>query len=124
MATSDNWFSLAFPDNTFDGSITDADGRIIYTLTSEKRSFRSDVTTIVRPDASVAAMIKWGSIVELKRRLVLVQNATIPAKEYLALGDANTVGGPGSQVFQDLDGNEYYWKDEKVIRLVLQRNSF
>lgn len=100
MTSPDDWFSFAFPDNIFTGSITDADGRIIYTLTSEKRSFRSDVTTIVRPDASVAAMIKWGSIIELKRRLVMVPNATIPAKEYLAQGDANTVVAPARRCFK------------------------
>ncbi|KAG8903620.1 hypothetical protein FRC00_014628 [Tulasnella sp. 408] len=100
MTIPNNFSAFTFPDNVLNGPITDAGGRIMYTLTSEKRNFRSDVTTIARPDASI-------------RRSVVLTNATVPAKKYLADGKANSPAGRHAQVFQDQEGNEYYWSNNE-----------
>ncbi|KIO23356.1 hypothetical protein M407DRAFT_27136 [Tulasnella calospora MUT 4182] len=113
MTIPDDFLAFAFPDNILNGTVIDAGGRTLYTLTSEERNFRSDVTTITRPDASIVASIQWGSVIGLKRRSVVLPNATVPAKEYLAEGKASSLGGPGSQVFQDQEGNEYYWTNRE-----------
>ncbi|KAG8917536.1 hypothetical protein FRC01_002386 [Tulasnella sp. 417] len=119
MTTPDDFLAFAFPNSLLNGSITDAAGRIMYTLTSEERRFRSNTTTITRPDASIVVIIRWGSFIELKRRSVLVvlANATVPAKEYLAEGKASSLGGRDSQVFQDQEGNEYYWKNQECYEV-------
>ncbi|KAG8915907.1 hypothetical protein FRC01_003470 [Tulasnella sp. 417] len=113
MAIPANFLALAFPNSVFNGSITDAGGRIMYTLTSEARKFRSNVTTVTRSDADVVAVIQWGSVIRLKRRSVILTNATIPAKRYLTEGKIDSLGGRGSQGFQDLEANVYYWKNQE-----------
>lgn len=124
MATPDDFLAFAFPDSILNGSITDTAGGMLYTLTSEDRKFRSDTTTISRPDASTVAVIRWGSIIELKRRSVILADAIVPAKEYLAEGKADSLGGANSHVFQDLEGNAYYWKNQEVSRVMIRRGSF
>lgn len=120
MTIPDDFLTFTYPDAGLNGPITGADGTTKYTLTSKDRTFGSDTTTISRPDASTVAVLKWGSVVELKRRSVVLANATIPVKEFLVHGKTNSPGGPDSQSFQDQEGKEYYWKNNEVSRPVLR----
>lgn len=123
MTIPDNFVAFTYPDAGLNGPITDADGKTRYTLTSKDRTFGSDITTISRPDASTVAVIQWGSVVELKRRSVVLANSTIPVKEFLVHGKTNSVGGPESQSFQDQEGKEYYWKNNEVSRPVIHHQN-
>lgn len=125
MTTPDNFLAFAYPDAGLNGPITDVDGRTKYTLTSKDRTFGSDTTTISRPDASTVAVIKWGSVVELKRRSVVLANVriSIPVKEFLVNGKTHSSGGPDSQSFQDQEGKVYYWKNDEVSRPVLHHQN-
>ncbi|KAG8894965.1 hypothetical protein FRC01_012652, partial [Tulasnella sp. 417] len=113
MTIPDKFLAFAFPDTSWNGPITQAGGETLYTLTSEERNFKSDITTITRPDESTVAAIHWGSVIGLKRRSVVLANATIPAKEYLTEGGENSLHGRHAQIFRDLEGNEYYWKHKE-----------
>ncbi|KIO16782.1 hypothetical protein M407DRAFT_33562 [Tulasnella calospora MUT 4182] len=113
MTISNNFSAFTFIDSLLNGSITDASGHVIYILTTEKRNLGSDATTITRPEAGIVAIIRWGSVINLKRRSVVLPNGTVPAKEYMAEGKVSSLGGPGSQVFQDQGGNEYYWSNQE-----------
>ncbi|KAG9035101.1 hypothetical protein FS837_002039 [Tulasnella sp. UAMH 9824] len=113
MTFPNDFLASTFPENVLNVPIADAGGRLMYTLTSEKRKFRFDVTIIARPDASVVGPIQWGSVIKLKRRSMVLTNDTVPAKKYLADGKANSPAGRHSQVFQDQEGNEFYWTDHE-----------
>lgn len=117
MTIPDNFLIFAYPDDILNGTIVNAGGRVMYTLTTEEHIIRSDITTITRPDKSTVALIQWGSAIGRSAQVVLT-DSTVPAKEYLAEAKADSLGGQDSEVFRDQEGNEYYWRDCEVSRFV------